>query len=106
MPAIVQYVCRHELLPKVESALSAHGYRVEMRGQPSANCTTTLIMTCGLTNVLLAGGPDQAQAAIEISGLGQSLAAQLLESLSLDVHKPSSVSPAILCEANAAMYAG
>jgi hypothetical protein len=106
MPSIIHYVCQRELLPRVEGALAANGYRVEIRGQPCAHYTTTLIMTRGLTSILLTDGPNQAQAAIEIWGLGQALAAQLLESLSLDVYKPQAVSPATLREADAAMYVG
>jgi hypothetical protein len=106
MSTIVHYVCQRELLPMVEGALAAHGYRIEIRGQPSANRTTALVMTHGLTSILLTDVPNQALAAIEIWGLGQSLAAQLLESLSLEVHKPSAVTLTTLSEADAAMYVG
>src|SRR5262245_53969654 len=89
MPQIVHYICEREVLSKVEGALIANGYHVEIRGQPNANRTTALIMTRGLTGVMLTDGPNQAQAAIEIWGLGQALAAQLLESLSLKLQRPS-----------------
>jgi hypothetical protein len=106
MPTIVHYICEREVLPTVEGALVANGYRVEIRGQPSANRTTALIMTRGLTSVLLTDGPNQAQAAIEIWGLGQALVAQLLESLSLEVRRPSAGSWPSLVAADLAPYVG
>jgi hypothetical protein len=63
-------------------------------------------MTRGLTSILLTDGPNQAQAAIEIWGLGQALAAQLLESLSLELHRPSVGSLVTLSEADVARYVG
>jgi hypothetical protein len=63
-------------------------------------------MTRGLTSILLAEGPNQALAAIEIWGLGQSLAAQLLESLSLEIHRPSAGLLTPLNAADLAAYVG
>ena len=106
MPKIVHYICEREVLPKVEGALIANGYRVDIRGQPSANRATALIMTRGLTSILLADDPIQAQVAIEIWGLGQALAAQLLESLSLEIHRPSAGLLTPLIAADLAPYVG
>jgi hypothetical protein len=106
MPNIVHYICERELLPSVEGALAANGYRVDIRGQPSANRITALIMTRGLTSILLTDDPNQAQAAIEIWGLGQAIAAQLLESLSLEIHRPLANSLTALNAADLAPYVG
>jgi hypothetical protein len=106
MPTIIQYACQRELLPMVEGALTAHGYRVEIRNQQRPNRVSALIMTRGLTTILLTDVPNQALAAIEIWGLGQAIAAQLLESLSLGLYKPSAVSTITLDEAEVAAYVG
>jgi len=106
MPALMHYQCQRELLPMVEGALAAHGYRIDLPRQLSANRTTALVMTRGLTTILLTEAPDQALAAIEIWGLGQSVAAQLLESLPIELLKPSSASRPALGGADAGMYVG
>jgi hypothetical protein len=106
MPNIVHYICERELLPRVEGALAANGYRVEIRGQPGASRLTALIMTRGLTSILLTDDPNQAQAAIEIWGLGQALAVQLLESMSLEIRRPSAGSLTLPNAANLAPYVG
>ena len=106
MPNIVHYICEREVLPRVEGALAANGYRVEIRGQPRASRITALIMTRGLTSILLTDDPNQTQAAIEIWGLGQALAAQLLESMSIEIHRPSAGSLTPLIAADLAPYVG
>lgn len=106
MPTIIDYVCQRELLPIVEGALADHGYRVEIRGQQQANRMSALIMTRGLTTILMTDAPNQALAAIEIWGLGQAIAAQLLESLPLKLHRPSAVFPTALGEIEAEIYIG
>jgi hypothetical protein len=106
MPTIIHYVCQREYLPMVEGALTAHGYRVEIRDQQRPNRVSALIMTRGLTTILLTDVPNQALAAIEIWGLGQTIAGQLLESLSLGLYRPSVVSPIALNEAEVAAYVG
>lgn len=106
MPTIIHYVCQREYLPMVEGALADHGYRVEIRDQQRSNRISALIMTRGLTTILLTDAPNQTLAAIEIWGLGQAIAAQLLESLSLGLYKPSVVSPIALNEAEVAAYVG
>lgn len=104
MPTITHYACQRELLPMVEGALAAHGYRIEIPRQPSAGRSTALVMTRGLTTILLSDSPDQALAEIEIWGMCQSLAAQLLESLPIKLHRPSLIALAALRGADAMAY--
>jgi hypothetical protein len=106
MSTMTHYLCRRELLPIVEGALAAHGYRIEIARQTGANSTTALVMTRGLTTILLSDAADQALATIEIWGLGQSLAAQLLESLPVDIHRPSPIALRSRGGADGAAYMG
>jgi hypothetical protein len=106
MPAIIHYLCARELLPIIEGALAANGYRIDIPRQHGANRITALVMTRGLTTILLTDAADQALAAIEIWGIGQSLAAELLESFPIVLYKPSAISLTALGAAATAAQVG
>jgi hypothetical protein len=80
-------------LPIIEAALAAHGYHIEVPLQHRSNGAGTMVMTYGLTSVLLVRRPDNATLEIEIWGVAQPLVANLLESLPIPLHKQPS--PAI-----------
>ena len=87
-----------------KAPLRPNGYRIEIPRHPSAGRSTALVMTRGLTTILLFDAPDQALAKIEIWGMGQSLAAQLLESLPIKLYSSSSIALAAFGGADAAAY--
>jgi hypothetical protein len=46
--------CWSDLLPTIEATLAAHGYHIEVPLQKRGNGAGTMVMTYGLTSVLLA----------------------------------------------------
>jgi len=91
---MIRYHCWSDLLPTIEAALAAHGYRIEVPLQKRSNGAGTMVMTYGLTSVLLAQWPDNETLEIEIWGVAQPVVANLLESLPIPLHKQPS--PAIV----------
>jgi hypothetical protein len=91
---MIRYACQSDLLPTIEAALAAHGYHIEVPLQKRGNGAGTMVMTYGLTSVLLAQWPDNATLEIEIWGVAQPIIANVLESLPIRLHKQSS--PAIV----------
>jgi len=91
---MIRYACQNELLPIIEAALAAHGYHIEVPLQERSNGTGAMVMTYGLTSVLLAQWPDNATLEIEIWGVAQPIVANLLESLPIPLHRQPS--PAIV----------
>ena len=87
---MIRYTCQSELLPMIEAALAAHGYHIEVPLQQGSNGAGTMVMTYGLTSVLLAQGSDGAALEIEIWGVAQPLVADLLASLPIPLHRLTS----------------
>jgi hypothetical protein len=86
---MIRYHCWSDLLPIIEAALAAHGYQIEVPLQKRSNGVGTMVMTCGLTSVLLVQRSDNATLEIEIWGVAQPVVAELLESLPIPLHKQS-----------------
>jgi hypothetical protein len=86
---MIRYYCQGELLPTIEGALAAHGYHIEVPLQQNAVGARAMVMTCGLTSVLLAQAPDHATLEIEIWGAAQPTVANVLESLPITLHRQS-----------------
>src|SRR3954447_5888007 len=87
---MIRYTCQSELLPTIEAALAAQGYHIEVPLQKRSNSTGMMVMTYGLTSVLLAQWPDNARLEIEVWGVAQPVVADLLESLPIPLHKQPS----------------
>ena len=85
----IRYACASDMLPVIEAALALNGYRVDIPRQRSIGGASTLVMSQGLTSILLAADPASDIGLIEIWGVPQSAAAQLLESLPIDLIKQS-----------------
>ena len=89
MSNYVRYACASDMLPVVEAALALNGYRVDIPRQRGIGGTSALVMSHGLTSILLAADPASDLGLIEVWGVPQSAAAQLLESLPIDLIKQS-----------------
>lgn len=87
MSYFIRYTCKAELLPVVEGALAANGYMMDLSLEPHFSDTTAMVMRCGTTTVLLAHAPNSTVDDIEVWGAGQSAAADLFESLPIELHK-------------------
>ena len=87
MSDYIRYVCAADLLPIVEATLALNGYRVDIPRQRSVGGTSALVMSSGLTSILLAADPASEIALIEVWGVPRAAAAQLLESLPIDLVK-------------------
>ena len=96
---MIRYLCWSDLLPTIEAALAAQGYHVEVPLQKRSNGAGTMVMTCGLTSVLLAQWPDNSTLEIEIWGVDQTVVANLLESLPIRLRRQPS--PAIVLRQSA-----
>jgi hypothetical protein len=83
----IGYACSTDVLPVVEAALALNGYRVDIPRQQSINGASALVLSQGLTSILLTADPVSKIGLIEVWGVPQVTAAQLLESLSLDLVK-------------------
>jgi hypothetical protein len=83
----IRYACASDMLPLVETALALNGYRVDIPHQRSIGGASALVMSQGLTSILLAADPASDLGLIEVWGVPQSPAAQLLESLPIDLIK-------------------
>ena len=90
MSQFMRYTCQAELLPVVEGALAANGYTTDLSLALHFSATTTLVMRCGTTIVLLAHAPNSTVDDIEVWGAGQSATADLFESLPIELHKQPS----------------
>jgi hypothetical protein len=71
----------------VAGALAANGYTMDLSLAPQFSATTTLVMRCGTTNVLLAHAPNSTVDDIEVWGAGQRATADVCESLPIALHK-------------------
>jgi hypothetical protein len=91
----MRYTCKAELLPVVEGALAANGYTMDLSLEPHFSDTTALVMRYGTTIVLLAHAPNSTVDDIEVWGAGQSAAANLFESLPIELHKQPSLRSAL-----------
>jgi hypothetical protein len=89
MANYIRYTCASDMLPIVETALALNGYRVEIPRQRSIGGASALVMSQGLNSILLAADPASELGLIEVWGVPQSAAAQLLESLPIDLVKQS-----------------
>jgi hypothetical protein len=87
MSNYVRYACAADMLPVVETALALNGYRVDIPRRHGIGGTSALVLSHGLTSILLAADPVSDIGLIEVWGVPQSAAAQLLESLPIDLIK-------------------
>ena len=85
----IRYVCASDMLPVVETALALNGYRVDIPRQRSIGDASAPVMSQGLTSILLAVDSASEIGLIEVWGVPQSAAAQLLESLPIELIKQS-----------------
>ena len=89
MAHYIRYACASAMLPVVETALALNGYRVEVPRQRTVGGASALVMSQGLTSILIEADPASALGLIEVWGVPQAPAAQLLESLPIDLIKQS-----------------
>jgi hypothetical protein len=82
-----RYVCDAVVLPVVEGALAANGYARDPCSAENGRDPHAVVLSSGSTFVLLAPRADGDMAEIEVWGAGQSAAVNLLESLSIDLHR-------------------
>lgn len=87
MSDYIRYTCSIDMLPVVEDALALHGYRVDIPRQRSVGGASALVMSQGLTSILLAADPASKIGLIEVWGMPQVAVAQLLESLPVVLSK-------------------
>ena len=85
----IRYTCDSDLLPIIEAALARDGYQVELPRQRSIGGASALIMSRGLTYILIGDDPSSQRGLIEIWGIQLAAAMQLLESLPIQVIKQS-----------------
>lgn len=83
MEPVIRYTCRADLLPMLEGALAAHGYRIELPLQKSLGGATAMVMACGGTFILFTHTPTSDVIEIEVWGAAPTAAMNLLESLPL-----------------------
>jgi hypothetical protein len=90
----MRYYCLPELLPMIEAALVANGYTIDIPLQRQIGGGSTMVMVRGAASILLVYDTVQARGEIEIWGIAQQAAAQLLESLPLPLSRwPSMLAP-------------
>ena len=89
MANYIRYACASDLLPVVETALALNGYRVDIPRRRYSAGASALVMSQGLTSILLAADSASELGLIEVWGVPQAAAAQLLESLPIDLVKQS-----------------
>jgi hypothetical protein len=87
MPSCIRYICQYELLPVLEAALAANEYHVEMPLQRSVGGASAMVMMSGTVSILFTHTPGSAVVEIEVWGSAQATAAQLLESLPIELVK-------------------
>lgn len=75
------YTCRRAMLPTVEAALAADGYRLELPLTKARNGDRITIMTRGAAIVLLAECAQSDLAAVEVLGNSPDAAITLLDEL-------------------------
>lgn len=68
---MIRYACRSDMLPMIEAALAAHGYHIAMPLHKRSNGLGTVVLTYGLTSVVLLERPDNATLEIKIWGVTQ-----------------------------------
>ena len=87
MPRPIRYRCRCDLLTAVEAALVAHGFTRDVPFPVRGPGHTNLVMTYGLSTVLLSSRSNSETADIEVWGVAQAMATHLLESLPIKIEK-------------------
>lgn len=87
MPSCMRYICQYELLPVLEAALAAHDYEVETPLQSSVGGASAMVMRSGTAALLFTHTPGSDLVEIEVWGSAQAVAAQLLESLPIELVK-------------------
>jgi hypothetical protein len=87
MPHPIRYICTHELLPVVEAALAAQGYHIDVPMQHSVGGVTAMVMVRGTVSILFSRAPQSTLVELEVSGVAQAAAVQLLESLPVPLAK-------------------
>src|SRR5689334_21460458 len=87
MPRFTRYTCKPELLPTVEAVLAAHGHTIAIPPHHAANGASAMVMTCGVTSVLLAETSAEDCAEIEVWGPAQTATVQVLEAAPIELEK-------------------
>jgi hypothetical protein len=81
MSDATRYAHKGDLFSRIETALGANGYTIEIPLQNSANGTIAMIMTCGRASVLIGQRADKDGIELEVWGLAANAAVDILESL-------------------------
>jgi hypothetical protein len=87
MPRFTRYTCKSELLPTVEAILAAHGHIITVPPRPAPNGVSAMVMTSGVTSVLLTQTPQYGHAEIEVWGPAQTATVQVLEAAPIQLDK-------------------
>jgi hypothetical protein len=75
------------MLPLVEDALALNGYRIDIAHQRSRSGASAVVMAHELTSILLAADPAREVGLIEVWGVPQAAAVQLIEALPIEFIK-------------------
>ena len=94
MPSCVRYTCPHDLLPVLEAALAANGYQIDIPMQRSIGGMTSMVMCSGAATILFTLPPNSTLVELEVSGVAQTAAIQVLESLPIPLEKYLSMATA------------
>ena len=89
MAQYIRYDYASDMLPIVETALTLNGYRVEVPRQRTVGGASALVMSQGLTSILIEADPASEFGLIEVWGVPQAPAGQLLASLPIDLIEQS-----------------
>ena len=87
MAQFIQYTCGHDMLPAVEALLAANRYSIIVARQISSTGTTTVVMQCGATVVLLMYNPTTDVTELEVWGSARGATTDLLQSLPFPLHR-------------------
>ena len=98
MPRFTRYICKPELLPTVEAVLAAHGHTIAIPPHHAPNGASAMVMTSGVTSVLLTQTPEHGHAEIEVWGPAQAATVQVLEAAPIELYKQPCDAPALSSE--------
>jgi hypothetical protein len=87
MPRFTRYTCKPELLPAVEAVLAAHGHTIAIPPYHAPNGVSAMVMTSGVTSVLLTQTPEHGHAEIEVWGPAQAATVRVLEAAPIELDK-------------------
>jgi hypothetical protein len=83
----MRYTCNAGVLPIIQAALIAKGYRLADPPRAQSRGAAAVVLLRGTTAVLLVQPPNNAVAEIEVWGAAQSAVAAVFESLPIELHR-------------------